>query len=151
MAEFQKIETQEELDRIIGERLQRERQKYADYDQLKADSAALGALRAQKLDERVTTLTGQLQQAQTDLAGMKTRAEKAERSLLRSRIAREAGLPAELSDRLTGETEDELKADAQALAKLVQPPKAADPAPLADLSSGGGGSAWDAISEKLKK
>ena len=36
MSEFKTIETQEELDRIIGERLSRQKEKFADYDDLKA-------------------------------------------------------------------------------------------------------------------
>ena len=43
MAEFKAIETQEELDRIIGERLKRERdateKKYADFETLKEKAA----------------------------------------------------------------------------------------------------------------
>lgn len=37
--EFKPIASQEDLDRIIGERLSRERGKYADYDDLKAKAA----------------------------------------------------------------------------------------------------------------
>ncbi|MGC4387199.1 phage scaffold protein, partial [Streptococcus suis] len=36
MSNFKPIETQEELDRIISERLARQKEKYADYDQVKA-------------------------------------------------------------------------------------------------------------------
>ncbi len=35
MSEFRTIETQEELDRIISEQLARQKDKFADYDQLK--------------------------------------------------------------------------------------------------------------------
>ena len=35
MSEFKTIETQEELDNIVKERLRREREKFADYDDLK--------------------------------------------------------------------------------------------------------------------
>jgi len=147
MAEFTTIETQEELNRIIEERLRREREKYADYEALKADSAALRELKGKKLDEQVTALSGQLQTAQTALSEMQTRAEKAERSLLRSRVAREANLPAELADRLTGDDEAALKADAEALGKLLRP--AAPAAPLAEPETGSGG-AWGAMSAALK-
>lgn len=36
MSEFKTIETQEELDRIVKERLARQKEKYADYDALKS-------------------------------------------------------------------------------------------------------------------
>ena len=35
MSEFKTIETQEELDRIVKERLARQKEKYADYDKLR--------------------------------------------------------------------------------------------------------------------
>lgn len=40
---------------------------------------------------------------------------------LKQRIAAAAGLPVEMTDRLKGDTEDALKADAEALAKLLRP------------------------------
>ena len=36
MSEFKTIETQEDLDRIVKERLARQKEKYADYDELKS-------------------------------------------------------------------------------------------------------------------
>lgn len=35
MSEFKTIETQEELDRIVKDRLARQKEKYADYDKLR--------------------------------------------------------------------------------------------------------------------
>ena len=148
MAEFKTIETQEELDRIIEARLNRERAKYADYEQLKQDSAALKELQGKKYEDQINALNGQIQKAQTDLASMQTRAEAAERSLLRSKVAAEEKLPAALADRLTGDDEAALRADAQALAKLIAP--AAPPAPLADPGSGSNGGAWGEIANALK-
>lgn len=54
------------------------------------------------------------------------RREQAERSALVTRIASAAGLPDALASRLQGTTEDELIADAQALAELL-PKKEAQP------------------------
>ena len=147
MAEFKAIETQEELNRIIEERLNRERNKYADYEQLKKDSADLKELQGKKYDDQINDLNGKLQKAQNDLSSMQTRAETAERSLLRSKIAREKNLPAELADRLEGDDEDALRADADALSKLFTP--AAPPAPLADPGTGKGGGAWGEIANAL--
>lgn len=47
------------------------------------------------------------------------RAAAAEVELLRARVASEAGLPTELAARLHGDTEDEMRADAEQLVKLV--------------------------------
>ena len=43
---------------------------------------------------------------------------------LRLRVATEAGLPAELADRLKGDTEETLRVDAQALSQVIQPASA---------------------------
>lgn len=59
-----------------------------------------------------------------------TRADTAERELLRLRVAVETKLPANLAERLQGTTEDELRADAAELLKLVAPSTPEPPAPL---------------------
>ncbi|GAY12042.1 hypothetical protein [Pseudonocardia sp. N23] len=53
------------------------------------------------------------------LADANRRAEEAELGRLRERVARRAQLPDELADRLRGNTEEELTADAKALAALT--------------------------------
>ena len=53
------------------------------------------------------------------LADANRRAEEAELGRLRERVARRAQLPDELADRLRGTTEEELTADAKALAALT--------------------------------
>ena len=54
---------------------------------------------------------------------------------MKNRIAYENKLPLELANRLIGETEDELKADAEQLASLVRP-SAAPPLKSTDISGG---------------
>ena len=147
--EFQTITTQEELNRIIEDRLARERKKYEGFEGLKADSEELKQLKAQDLPKQIADLTAKLQQRQTELEGLQTRAEAAETALLRARIAREAGLPAALADRLTGKNEAEIRKDAEALKGVLgdQPQKTA---PLADLSGGGSGGAWGKVAAALR-
>lgn len=58
--EFKPISSQEELDRRIGERLHKERQKYADYDDLKAKAA--------KFDEADAATKTELQKLQDAVA-----------------------------------------------------------------------------------
>lgn len=55
---------------------------------------------------------------------LKTTAEKEKRDALRTKIASEFNLPSDLAERLAGETEADLKADAEKLAKLVKAPSA---------------------------
>lgn len=112
MSEFKVINTQEEFDAAIKDRLERERQKaiapFADYEQIKNDLAALRKQSGEK-DTTIAQLQKDLQSAKTDLA--------------KTRIALEKGLPQELASRLTGETEDDLRKDADTLAQLFSDKK----------------------------
>ena len=85
--------TQADVDRIVADRLKREREttktKYADYDDLKARAG-----QATTLEERV--------------AAMEERATKAEAEALRAKYA--ADVPEKLRPLLTGTTDEELKA-----------------------------------------
>ena len=129
MSEFKTIETQEELDNIVKERLRREREKFGDYDDLKKRVSELesenGALKATveetkqtiaKSDAQITELQGQVSNYET--------------ASLRTRIALQNGLPYDLADRLQGADEEALRADAERLAGFMRP--ATLQAPLRD-------------------
>ena len=92
---FTPITTQEELDKVIGARLARERDKYADYDDLKAAASKLADAEARL--------------AQIDA--------QAALDKIRNDVAQEAGVPAGL---LRGSTKDELAAHASALAEALK-------------------------------
>lgn len=129
MSEFKTIETQEELDNIVKERIRREREKFGDYDELKKRVSELesenGALKATveetketiaKSDAQITELQGQVSNYET--------------ASLRTRIALQNGLPYDLADRLQGADEETLRADAERLAGFMRP--AIPQAPLRD-------------------
>lgn len=100
--------TQSEMDAIIGDRLKRERSKFADYDELKAKADAYDAAE----DERKSDLekaTERAAKAEQELAALKASNELAR---TRAEIANEAGIPAEL---LRGATKEELEAHAEAI------------------------------------
>jgi len=105
----QKSYTQEEIDSIVEGRLARERQKYADYEELKSKAAKYDATLSdsQKTQDKLTKL-------ETELAGMK-KTEKI-RSI-RAKVSKDAGIPEEL---LTGEDEDSCKAQAEAILKFAK-------------------------------
>lgn len=115
MSDFKPIESQEELDRIIGERLSRQKEKFSDYDQLKARVAELetenGGLRA-ALDESKTKYEGEAQK----IAELEKQVVGYETAQLRQRVAIDFGLPLDLADRLTGDDEAGLRSDAERLA-----------------------------------
>lgn len=95
----EKTFTQADVDRLIRERLAREREKYADYEDLKAKAAA------------ADKGTSQLDKIQEQLTAMQARAEKAEAATLRRDVADELGLTARQAGRLRGGTREELLAD----------------------------------------
>lgn len=149
MSEFKPINTQEEFDNAIAERLAREKKKYADYDKFKADSEKLAELEGKDYNGQLASLQSELDKAKNQLAEKDTktgellaRAEKAEKSLLRRTIAEAHKIPTGLADRIHGETEEEMKKDAQTLAGFIK--KQEDPAPLAEGNDGGEGK-WGSI------
>ncbi|MBA9002017.1 capsid assembly scaffolding protein Gp46 family protein [Thermomonospora cellulosilytica] len=105
-APAEKTFTQAELDRIVAERLRREREKYADYDDLKARAQAADASKSelQKLAERVEA-------AEKRAADMEAKA-------LRAEVAQAKGLTPAQAKRLTGTTREELEADADELLEV---------------------------------
>lgn len=111
-----KMLSQADVDRIVKERLARERQKYADYDDLKAKAEAADS---SKTD--LEKLTEQIESLKAENESNKTKA-------LRSEIASAKGVPAAL---LTGSTQDELEAQADALLKFAE-----DRAPKPDSNDG---------------
>ena len=129
MSEFKTIETQEELDNIVKERIRREREKFGDYDELKKRVSELesenGALKA-TVDETKETIAKSDAQI-TELQGQVSNYETAS---LRTRIALQNGLPYDLADRLQGADEEALRADAERLAGFMRP--ATPQAPLRD-------------------
>lgn len=121
MSDFTPIETQEDFDKAIKSRLaQKDRElaeKYKDY--LAPDKAeAMKADYEKQLAEAkqsVKDAQDKLKTFDDTVSELKTRAEKAETSLLKNKVAIENKLPIKLADRLIGTTEEELKADAEAL------------------------------------
>lgn len=68
---------------------------------------------ALKLNEKISA-------QEAEIADLKSKNLSHERSLLRSKIAHETGIPYELSERLAGETEAEIRADAEKLSEYVK-------------------------------
>lgn len=124
MAEFKTIETQEELERILGERLTREKEKASKVEEsLKNEIADL----KKSIEDSQTKYAQQQEQLNSHNEEVaKLTAELTAQTLkaTKHQIAYEYGLPFELADRLTGEDEESLKKDAETLKKFVTPKKA---------------------------
>lgn len=107
-AEPERTFTQAEVDAIIGDRLKREREKYADFDTLKDKAAKYdAAVESEKTELQKATELAESYKAQLDAL------KKAETvRQIRDKVATEKGIPVNL---LTGETEDACTAQADAL------------------------------------
>lgn len=127
MSDFKVIETQEEFDKAIKARLaQKDREleeKYKDYlspeqaEELKADFGK----QLEDANKLVKEANDKLKNYDNTVSELTKRAETAEVSLLKNRVASENKLPLELADRLIGTTEEELKADAEKLSGILKP------------------------------
>lgn len=103
--------TQAELDRIVADRLNREKGKYADYEDVKA--------KASKLDELEAANKSEAEKANARAEAAERKAAQAESEALRLTVAAEKGVKARW---LTGSTREELeKAAEEYLADHPQP------------------------------
>lgn len=133
-AEFKAPGSQEEFDRMVADRLNRERAKFADYDDLKAKAA--------KFDEADQASKSELQKAIERAESAEKALTPAQSQVARLEVALEKGLTATQAKRLVGSTREELSADAdELLADLGAKPGAKpkqDPKKLHSGSSGSG-------------
>lgn len=106
--------TQADVDRIVADRLNREKGKFADYDELKA--------KADKLDEQEAASKSDLDKAREQLAAAEKRATDAEARADRLEVVVGKALDEDTAKRVTsaakrlvGSTREELEADADEL------------------------------------
>jgi hypothetical protein len=105
--------TQADVERILSERLGRERSKYADYEDLKA--------KAGKFDQLEEAQKTEAQRQQEQLEEALGKATRVEVDLWKERAARKHGLDDDLMAFLTGNTEQEVLDRAQTLAEKIKP------------------------------
>ena len=101
---FEAITSQEQLDKVLSKRLERERAKYSDYEELKQKAAEAADSRSEveKLHDRVKELEQERHQSAVEAA--------------KAKAASEYGVPADL---LVGDDTDEIEAHAKRLAEYV--------------------------------
>ena len=109
-----KVFTQEELDQMIGDRLARERAKYADYESLKEKAEKFDQIEEesktelQKMTEKADSLQAKLDEMQ--------KAEEVR--AIREEVSSLTNVPANL---LTGETKEDCEAQAKAILSFAKP------------------------------
>lgn len=109
--------TQEEFDKMIGPRLERERAKYADHDELKA--------KAEKYDQLTKDGKNPAEQHADELAQIRTELADERVLRLKAEVAAERGLTKSQAKRLQGTTLEELNADADDLLEAFPAPEQA--------------------------
>lgn len=126
MSEFKVIESQEELDKVIQKRLERNtrevEERYKDYMSPDDVSALKG-----DYETKIKTYEEKIAGNDAIVAELTTRATTAETKLIKTNAANKNGIPLELASRLQGSSEEEIDQDAQAFASLLKPKT---PAPL---------------------
>lgn len=157
MGDFKVIETQEELDKIIKSRLAQKDREVAEQfkDYLSPDDAkAMKANFEKQIEEAnksVKEAQDKLKNFDATVSDLTKRAEAAETSLLKNKVANEYKLPLELAGRLIGTTEEELKADAESLSGILKPSGGAGAPPLhiGNQTKGGNAGTMDAAMAEL--
>lgn len=139
----QNLMTQDEVNKLVGAEKAKAKskaeadaaEKYKDFEDFKT--------KAEKYDS-------DLGLKDTKIKELEDKVKKYESDSVKTKIARAAGLPDEMADRLRGASEEEMKADAEALAKLVTKK---DVAPLGDPepNRGDGDDGKDKMTAGLKK
>ncbi len=124
--EFKTIETQEELDAIIKARLDRNTKTVTD-EVKKSYDGYLSPDEVKKLTDQVEALTKQLAERDGSIADLTAKNKAYETASVKARICHEKGLPYELAERLSGESEEDIAADADKLSQFVSAGKPAAP------------------------
>ena len=149
MGEFVPINSQEELDKVLASRLQRARDTVPKSFQAQIEE------RDQKITGLESTIKDLNKQAETlngqagRITELEAKVREYETNSVKMRIARETGLPADLADRITGNDEDAMRADAEGLAKLLKSQSA--PAPMYKPTGEGANDGKDAALRGLLK
>ena len=128
MSEFTPITTQEDFDVRISERIGRINSKHN--EEISGLNTQIESLTAQIETLTTENKANAEKYANSDatIAELTAKVKSYETASVKARVARECGLPFELAERLTGESEDDFRADAEALKKFI-------PAPVAPLAT----------------
>lgn len=153
MAESTAITTPEQFEAALKDRMDRYAKKFEGYTspddlaKIKADYDTQIATLTKTAEEKAKKYAGY----DKELAERDAKIKGYETASVKTRIAHEVGLPYELSGRLSGETEDDIRKDAESLVGLIG--KGHQTAPLAssETTEDKVKTAVKQLSEKLKK
>ena len=145
MADFTPITTQAEFDAAIAERLSRQEKSITarfEGSLPKADADALKAgyeEQIEQLKKQIETATSAKAASEQQLTDALSKCRAYESASVKTRIALECGLPYGMAPRLAGETEEEIRTDAEKLRGMLKPASA----PLANPEPSGASTTRD--------
>lgn len=146
MSEFKPIETQEQLDAIISDRIKRAqettRKEFEGF--LSPDDAAKKYAGYLSPEDEKKKYAGYL--SPEEAAKKDAKIKGYETNSVKMRIAHENNIPYELAGRLSGESEEDIRKDAESLAKLL---RLQGGAPLASTEPEGADSRRAAVKKML--
>ena len=116
MSEFKVIETQEQLDAVLGDRLRREREASEKKYEAFTSPEDLQALK-DSYEHQISEMQAEAKKALEEKDAQIAEGQKYKTDLEKTRICLKAGLHVEYADRLRGESADEWQKDAELLAK----------------------------------
>lgn len=159
MSEFKAITTQEEFDKAIQDRLNRQKEtlenqykesskKFADYEQLRTRNAELetqvGTLQKTVEDSKTSSANydKQLKELNAKITGYET-------TSMRTKIALQHGLPYEFASRLIGEDENSIIEDAKKIAEFIGKSEPVPPLKDTEPNISGTDGAYKSLLENL--
>lgn len=127
---FKPIETQEELDNIVKDRIRRAQEKvreeYSDYSDLKSKLSTLEE-QISEYEKSAGETTSKIGEYESTIGELSGKIKSYEVDSLKTKTVVSMGLPFEIKDRLKGETEDEIKQDAESLMGIIGKPNIRPP------------------------
>jgi len=157
MSDFTPINTQEEFDKAISARINREREKYSDWlspDKVKEGFVPVDAVNQMKADyeKQIADLNGSADESakkyeeyDKQIAERDARIKGFETASMKTRVALEMGLPYGAAEFLKGEDEAEIRKSAEALKSLQAP------APVAPTFKDSASNDTDGVTAAFKK
>lgn len=139
---FKTIETQEELDKVIGDRLKREREKVESEYKGKLEELEKKFNETKSLLDDKDSLAEESASKIKDLEGQVKGYEMADK---KRNLALEFGLPYNLADRIQGESDEDMKKDAENLAKYFEKEDPILPPKNPEINKGGEGAYMDLL------
>lgn len=122
MSEFKIIETQEQLDAIMKDRLARKekavREEYADYEMYKSAYENNETVKSD-YDARIDEMQKQHEESKSTIDSLNTRIAQYEIDSVKTKACVKHGIPFEMMGRLQGENEEEIMKDASVLASYL--------------------------------